>query len=61
MVAAWDGGAGSRRGSDGVVAGGGKSPLPASLSLASGSMWWSVAAASLRDGRGSVDQAAKMG
>ena len=54
MIAAWDGGAGggSRRGSDGVAAGGGESPLLVSLSLASGSTRWSVAAASLRDGGG---------
>ena len=61
MIAAWDGGAGSRRGRDAVAAGGGESPLPASLSLASGSTRRSVAAASLRDGGGSVDQAAKKG
>ena len=58
MIAAWDGGAGggSRRGSDGVAAGGGESPLlvslSLSLSLASVSTRWSVAAASLRDGGG---------
>ena len=60
MIAAWDGGAGSRRGRDAVAAGGGESPLPASLSLASGLTRRSMAAASLRDGGGgSVDQAAK--
>ena len=40
------------RGRDAVAAGGDESPLPASLSLASGSTRRSVAAASLRDSGG---------
>ena len=60
MIAAWDGDPRSRSGSGEVVASGDESPLPASLF--SGSTRWSVAAASLRDGMGSVHyrmQAAK--
>ena len=60
MIAAWDGDPRSRSGSGEVVAGGDESPLPASLF--SGSTRRSVAAASLRDGMGSVHyrmQAAK--